>query len=260
MSIPEFRHALIDQPDVLNTTTVRARVNVGETISDRLRFFERSGRGVVLDTFEVHVTDKVGMQIDFASNEFDAYLLVRTFQEKVLRDDDGGPGYDALLTVLTENPIRVIVTSYSGRQTGQYELSISKIPSAQALEGRDYIARELNRFRFGNAPPTNSLDIGTDVTSKLEAPYFQAWDVLLDETQSLSVTLSSEEFDPFLMVVRKPGGAVVSDDDSGDGLNSSLELCNAAPGIIRIIATSFHREVTGDYELSVAVDRHECSD
>lgn len=252
-SLLDSRKDLILRPDVLATTPVRARIDVGDTIDGRLGFFERSGGGVVLDTIEVGLTHKVDMLIEVSSNDFDTFLLVRTSKGKVLEDDDSGEGLDSLLTVSTEDAVRIIVTSSNGQQTGRYQLSIKEIPWEQALKAREHKARELSRLGFR---AMGELSIGASVIRVLEAWVPQAWVLRLDEPQSLRVTLSSEDIDPYLLVLRPPDSTSVSDDDSGDGLNSSIELCDVPPGNIRIIATSYRQRTTGTYALSV--DRHVC--
>ncbi|MGV3577572.1 caspase family protein [Brevundimonas sp.] len=69
--------------------------------------------------------------------------------------------------------------------------------------------------------------------------------------QSLSVTMSSGDFDTYLMI-RGPGDFQEDNDDSGeDGTNSALDVRLPADGIYRITATSYEPGESGRYSLSL---------
>lgn len=70
--------------------------------------------------------------------------------------------------------------------------------------------------------------------------------------QSLSVTMSSGDFDTYLMI-RGPGDFSEDNDDSGeDGTNSALDVRLPADGLYRITATSYEPGESGRYSLSLA--------
>ena len=246
------RAALVNQPDVVATSRVRAAIGVGDTIYDRLGVFERAGV-VVLDTFTIAVATNVSMRIDVSSDEIDTYLLVQTSNGKVLADDDSGGGLtDSSLTVSAEDPVRVIVTSFRGGETGSYRLSVTKIPPELVVQDGGH-GLERDPAIIDEAP-ARELSVPADVTATLDEEFrrwrLDAWLLRLSEAQLLRVELSSEAFDPYL-VVQTPAGEVIVNDDSGGGLNSSLEVPISVAGTVRIMATSYSGSADGEYRLSV---------
>ena len=69
-------------------------------------------------------------------------------------------------------------------------------------------------------------------------------------SQLRSVTVSSDEFDAYLVVV-DPAGQVVSDDDSGGGNTARLRMSPARTGEWLIVITSSRRAGSGRFVLSV---------
>ena len=246
---------LVNKPEVLAVPLVPTRIGVGETIDDRLGFFERSGGAVVRDTFEIPINVKVDMRIDVSSDEIDPFLVVRTSNGEILWDDDSGRDLNSSLTVSAEDSVRIAVTSSGGGETGQYRLSITEIPPElfTPLDRLDLMSGSV----IDEVPARGELSVGADFTAMLLQRLdafrgwpLSAWDLQLDNVQSLRVALSSKDFDPYL-VVQTPDGTVAVNDDSGGGMDSSLELHDSGPGTVRIITTSYSRSNTGKYRLSV---------
>lgn len=80
--------------------------------------------------------------------------------------------------------------------------------------------------------------------------HYQTFTVGLKAGRSYAINLSSQTFDTFVQV--KSGGAVVaSNDDSGPGLNARLSFRPTHSGTYQIVVTSYRRDVTGAYRLSV---------
>lgn len=86
--------------------------------------------------------------------------------------------------------------------------------------------------------------------------YVDIYDVDLAEGQFLSVTMTSSDFDPYL-IVRPPEGDQYDRDDStpGDTTQVSMVVRAEATGRYRITPTSFRPGATGAYQL-----RYEVSD
>ena len=249
------RLALRDQPEELAQLPVRGQVAVGDSVDEYFGFFERALGGVVLHTFELPPATANTVRVDVSSDEIDPYVLVQTSDGVVLWDDDSGPGLDSSLTVSATARVRIIVTSFGGGEVGRYRLSITEIPSEleSPLERQDLLSSAI----IGLVPPAGELVVGGSVSDFLQLSddvfglRLAAWDLSLDHPESLRITLSAEgDFDPY-MVVQTPTGAVLVDDDSGDGRDARLELRDMPPGAMRIIATSYSGLDTGGFVLTV---------
>ena len=68
---------------------------------------------------------------------------------------------------------------------------------------------------------------------------------------SVTIDLTSEAFDTFLIVQDASGRSLAENDDFGDGLNSHLVFAVPASGRYRIVATAFTADATGAYRLRV---------
>ncbi len=73
--------------------------------------------------------------------------------------------------------------------------------------------------------------------------------------ETLSISLSSDDFDTYLDVLDSSGNVIASDDDSGGGLNSALFFSPPAAGAYTIVVRSFGGSATGSYTLSFSAAR-----
>ncbi|MGE3719987.1 MAG: serine protease [Bauldia sp.] len=109
-------------------------VGVGETIAAALEPGDRmDGYGTYADCYLIAVEDARRLRVSVKSAAFDAFVEVgpvpATGTCNLLpirnRDDDGGGGTDARLTIDVKPAVWVIrVTSYSAGETGAYELDV----------------------------------------------------------------------------------------------------------------------------------------
>lgn len=88
-----------------------------------------------------------------------------------------------------------------------------------------------------DSDPKVNIDLGIGKDIPLPAKQFQ---VKMDAGKSytISLTTSSKEFDPFLVVQDKDGKQLATDDDSGGGLNSLLKFSPKASGTFKVFAAS----------------------
>lgn len=68
--------------------------------------------------------------------------------------------------------------------------------------------------------------------------------------QRVTITLSSSDFDPVLILQDSEGTEIASNDDFGGSLNSTLIIALPADGEYQVVATSFDGQ-GGDYDLTV---------
>lgn len=88
------------------------------------------------------------------------------------------------------------------------------------------------------------------VLSNSQATYSLA----LEAGQAVSVTLNSDEFDPYLQLMDAAGAVVAEDDDSGGGLNSALLFTAPATATYTVVVGAYGgSDATGIYVVSTSV-------
>jgi|GEM_PF-2777317 len=109
-----------------------------------------------------------------------------------------------------------------------------------------------NSTPSGPVTEQGSLETGDGTLPTGE--FRDTFEVTANEGQWLSVTLSSDEFDPYL-IVAEPGGEQSDLDDStpGDTTSVTMVLRAASSGSFRIVATSFRPGASGAYTLTYEV-------
>ena len=174
--------------------------------------------------------------------EFDTYLIVTGPNGERFTDDDGGEGLNSALTL--SNPSNgvwtITVTSFGGFSTGAYSLNVT-------IDGGDGDGGGGSSGEPGFAPMEGSL---TETDDDEDGRYFDEISYTATGDMPLVIDLTSDDFDTFLIAI-SPDGVEYSDDDSGEGLNSSLTIENPAAGEWTIVVTTFSAGATGAYELSI---------
>ena len=190
----------------------------------------RQNRYVHRYTFE-GAKDQV-VRLELASDSFDAFLEVVGPGGFQMGDDDSLGGYASLVQAICREPgtYTVRVTTAADWETGFYELSFKDLGQADPLlDERGRLDRRDKR------------DIG--------GRYFDEYVVELGEGVSLSVEMSSEEVDSYLIVWAPDGEEIYSDDDGGGGNNARVSVTGAAPGKWTIYATSNEKAELGAYSV-----------
>lgn len=178
-------------------------------------------------TFTGSAGDPVLISLD--STEFDPYLELRDAQDaEVGTNDDGGPGTNALLSVVlpADGTYTIVARSFSNGQ-GAYTL---------ALQLADI----------------QSIDMNQTVTEDLSNPAGDRWLFTGTNGQSVHITLDSGEFDPYLELFGPGGALLVSDDDSGYDLNAMLDTTLPANGDYMIVVRSYRGNGVGNYTLALS--------
>ncbi|CAN5354907.1 hypothetical protein BH10PSE1_BH10PSE1_18600 [soil metagenome] len=235
---------------------------------------ERLDSGEFVDTFTFQGRAGDRVSLSMTSSEFDPYLLINGPGDFSDENDDGSDGdTGAALDVRlpADGTYRVMATSYESGEHGRYSLMFnggqgggqggrgpgSGRGPAAGVGGN--IAGQIGpRARGGR---TNVLQAGATVREALErgdstlsiGEFADGWRFPARRGQTYTVSLSSSDFDPYL-VVRGPGGLNEdNDDDPGRrGSNdSSVTFTAAADGEVQISATSYSSGETGQYSLTM---------
>jgi hypothetical protein len=112
------------------------------------------------DLWNFGLDAETAVQLDMKSASFDAFLILEdSLGNEVARNDDGGAGSDARLSVtLQAGSYRVVATSFAPWTTGDYSLSAGA-PSASAVAAPELNAGSMNSKASvsGGAGPSDAL-------------------------------------------------------------------------------------------------------
>jgi hypothetical protein len=182
---------------------------------------------------------------------YDPYLrLYGSNGSLITYDDDGGIGLNAQLTYVPTSTgtyyIGASSASYSGVKTGGYQVTLK----AATPIADDYSA---------NANTTGSVSVGVKATGKIEATGDHDWfSVTLTAGNTYTINLNQTSVaglaDPYLRLRNSEGVALVSDDDSGIGLNAQITYTATTTGTYFLDTSSAndYANQTGGYELTVS--------
>jgi hypothetical protein len=244
-------------------------ISVGQSVSGSLS----AGDSVYPDTtyFEAYqftATPARAVTIDLASDDFDPVLIIRGDDlERSIIDDDGGPGCSARVSQAfpSRGPYRVLVntTSSPHLQTGRYTLSITEgaqtvqersntdcQPSGAAAASRPSGSQRAVTIRVGetiNGSLTSSDSLYPDTT------YFKFYQFTATPGRTVTVDLSSDDFDPVLIVRGDDLERSIIDDDGGPGCSARVSRTFPSSGPYRILVntTSNPHRQTGRFSLSI---------
>lgn len=237
------------ETSALGPTPPPVRMDFGQSIVGQLDASDgMTTEGPNYDAYAFTGTAGQRVRVEMRSGDFDAFLLLGMYGpdglSAVAEDDDGlGEGTDSRLT-------------YTLPQTGEYEFWAT---SYAAGEGGAY---EVRLIDLGPAPAPGSVVVGSTVRGELSADdpqdeygsHYDAFRFTAEEGERIRITLTSNDFDPFLYLGRMNGGVFSgewSDDDGLSGLNSLLEFTAPTAGEYVVRVRSFGPGSTGQYVLTV---------
>lgn len=200
-----------------------------------------SGEYVDIWTFEGRAGQQV--TINMSSTEVDAYLMLRGPSGLSEWNDDRATGEtNARITVRlpADGVYRISATSYEPDESGDYLISL--VEGAGPGSGQEG-GGEIQLGQTG----AGRLALGDD---RLDAGEFSdRWTFRGTPGQTYVVRLNSGAFDPYVMV-RGTDLEADNDDEPGRGsVNSRVEFVMPADGEVRVYATSYQADETGDYAL-----------
>lgn len=209
----------------LASSTPIAPIAFGETLSGTL-----DGNSN-LWTFNANAGDIVTIAMN--SSDFDTYLeLLGPDGEQVATNDDGGPGLNSLLenvALPSTGMYTIVARGLSNTASGDYTLSL-----------------QVGVFE------TNPIRYGETVTGSLNLSQ-ERWVFNGTAGESVTIAMTSDDFDTYLELLGPDGTQVTFNDDGGQGLNSLIEnFTLPATGEYTIIARSFGNRGEGSYTLSLA--------
>lgn len=225
-------------------------IGAGQTVSGRLDTSDLEfSDGSYFDLYEYRGRPGESIVVTMRSGDFDTYLQGGPPSGQDLAaedsDDDGGGGTNSMMTgtVGSDGVYRIRANSLGAGQTGSYTLSLQS-ESATGTVGSDVVA----------AGQTVAGRLDTTDNQASDESYYDLWFYDGTPGERLLITLTSSDFDTYLEWGAESGGGfetVDSDDDSGGGTNSQLEVTIDQGGRYVILANSWVGGATGAYTLSV---------
>ena len=205
-------------------------------------------------SFEGREGQRILVEMDSA--EFDPYLILLSPQgQDIAQDDDGGGNLNARLsfTLPEDGTYTILANSYSPRETGAFELSLSEDNSPAASSSQQ--ARPVTgttgtiyqpSFQLTGVLSPQSETLESD-GSRFEEYFFEG-----SAGQRLAISMSSQDFDTVVFLVGPDGDMVAYNDDvSSSSLNSGMSVTLPQNGVYTIIANAWDSTGLGQFELSV---------
>ncbi len=203
--------------------------------------------GEYIDSYEFTGRPGQRVTIDLRSDDFDTYLILADPVGGQEENDDAADSTDSVLALdLSESgTYRVGVTSYEAGETGSYRLIIDQVDASagQPLGNRDVATLTVGGAAVGELAPG-------DLT--LENGEYQDTYVF-DGTagESVTIELTSSEFDTYVALQTPSGDVIENDDYQGSTERSVVELNLTETGRYRVVATSYEADEVGDYRLAL---------
>lgn len=219
-------------------------IAIGETRSSSITaadcILPNDSRG---DGWQLTIAENTVLQVDLISADFDAVVVITdaAFNVVAADDDSGASTNTALIASLPPGTYMVWATSFEGG-LGDYDLSVGPALTPACVV----------------AAPTGSIAAGETIQGELDASdcllangtVAERWQLTVTEAQSLRIDMRSTVFDTYLYVSNDAGAFIAADDDTGDGVNSRIQL-TLDPGTYLLWASSFEVS-SGAFDLSVA--------
>ena len=263
---------------------VAGMVEVGQTISGELTSEdpEFNGDSTYFQRWILPVRAKQAFTVDLESSDFDAYvLLTRGRGEKLVENDDGGGGCNARLvyTSQDDHPLRIIVNSASRprRQTGHSRLRVTQGESATepksncrfntgtavgGAAGATALIRQVSNVSEQRAAvPAPVVRVGETINGRLtssdslypDSSYVKSYQFTATPGQPITIDLSSDDFDPVLIIRGDDLDHSIIDDDGGPGCSARVSRVFPSSGPYRILVntTASPQRQTGSFSLSI---------
>lgn len=183
--------------------------------------------------------------ITMDSTEIDSFLRVENLEGKELgRDDDSGGERNARLVFRAPatGMYKVFATTFTSGSTGAFTLKV--VPRMRGVA----VALE---WQGKESAAEGKLAFGDEMDAVRRTSFHKAYTVKLEAGRNYVIELTSTQFDTFLRLEDAAGKELAFNDDGGDGTNSRLRFRPEQSGTYRIIVTSYHTRVIGNYLLKV---------
>ena len=260
---------------------VAGMIDVGQTITGTLTSDDPQlpSDSTYFERWILPVKANQSFTVDLISDDFDAYLLLtRSRGEKLVDNDDGGGGCNARIvyTATDGHPLRIVVNSASQpkRQTGRFTLRVTEGQSTVDAKGNcrfnNHVANNTQTLQQSSAATQTSaqaasiqtIRVGETVNGSLlssdslypDNTYFKFYQFTAPPGGGpVTIDLSSDDFDPVLIVRGDDLDNSIINDDGGPGCAARVSRTFPSRGPYRILVntTSTPQRQTGRFALSI---------
>jgi hypothetical protein len=254
---------------------VAGMIDVGQTVTGTLTSDDPlfPSDSTYYERWILPVKPNQAFTVDLVSDDFDAFVwLTRGRGDKIVNNDDGGGGCNARLvyTAQDDHPLRVVVNTASQprRQTGRFTLRVTEGESTTETKGNCRFtgaaaaaqSSQTNMASSGQAASA-TVRVGETVNGSLtsrdslypDTTYFKMYQFTAPAGQPITIDLSSDDFDPVLIVRGDDLDNSVIDYDSGPGCSARISRAFPSRGPYRVLVntTSDPKRQTGRFSLSI---------
>src|SRR6266566_3048332 len=260
---------------------VAGMIDVGQTITDTLTSDnpQLPSDSTYFERWILPVKANQSFTVDLISDDFDAYLLLtRSRGEKLVDNDDGGGGCNARIvyTATDGHPLRIVVNSASQpkRQTGRFTLRVTEGQSTVDAKGNcrfnNHVANNTQTLQQSSAATQTSaqaasiqtIRVGETVNGSLSSSdslypdntYFKFYQFTAPPGGGpVTIDLSSDDFDPVLIIRGEDLDNSIINDDGGPGCAARVSRAFPSRGPYRVLVntTSTPQRQTARFSLSI---------
>lgn len=184
--------------------------------------------------YHLDVSEGITYQIKLSSEDFDAYLFLYDDLSQLIEENDDANSDTTDAEIIFEAPgngrVLVLANTFAAGETGTYTLRVD------ALAFGFQTTKDL----------TLTADDVIDEEIVLSIPF------TLEDDQRISITMTSDEIDSYLIIYDQNDNLIAFNDDWNDHTFDARVTFDGKNGeTYRIHATTFERTETGDFRLLI---------
>lgn len=189
--------------------------------------------------------------VEMSSQDVDSYLILLSLGDDALylEDDDSAGDFNARLetTLPKDGAYIIIANSYAEGERGSYDLRLSDLGAGVAQSGTQSMSRPAEGIILQQS---GRLSSGDEMAP--DGTLFDIYSFNGESGQTVMVTLESQEFDTYLVLI-DDAGRVIADNDDRDVDTTDSEVSATLPlsGVYSVIVNGYSTADQGSYRLTV---------
>ena len=226
-------------------------LRVGETVTGTIEEADPTwGGNGRFDAYRFEANEGDRVLITLSSEDFDPYLVVGTESGGIFdaleQNDDAGAELNSRIrfTVPRTGTYRILAQAFADYGMGTYELSL-----------QPWVAAAVETATLTVGSPVEGYLDEEDNYDEDEESHYDEYAFRAEAGRRYSITMSSEDFDSYLVLGTGSGDAmeeISRNDDSGGGYDSRILFSPQTSGSYTVRATSFGGGSAGAYRLQVS--------